>query len=52
MVANAKWLMLPPSNCICPLLVDYKVDETWNVFFFDFFLGWSGHVFNINVVKY
>ncbi len=52
MVANAKWLMLPPPNCICPLLVDYKVDETWNVFFFDFFLGWSGHVFNINVVKY
>ncbi len=40
MVANANWLMLPPPNCICPLLVDYKVDETWNVS--DFFLGWSG----------
>ncbi len=42
MVANANWLKLPPPNCICPLLVDYKVDETWNVS--DFFLGWSGHV--------
>ncbi len=39
--ANANWLMLPPPKC--PLLVDYKVDETWNVS--DFFRGWSGHVF-------
>ncbi len=50
MVANANWLMLPLPNCICPLLVDYKVDETWNVSVFS--LAGQAMFFNINVLKY